>query len=41
VFAYSKTFDVKKSLAALGPPSVPLREGIARFIAWQRVQPPA
>ncbi len=36
VFAYSKTFDVKKSLAALGPPSVSLREGIARFIAWQR-----
>jgi nucleoside-diphosphate-sugar epimerase len=36
VFAYSKTFDVKKSLAALGPPSVPLREGIARFVAWQR-----
>ena len=38
VFAYSKTFDVKKALAALGPPTVPLREGIARFIAWQRGQ---
>ncbi|MDP3072750.1 MAG: NAD-dependent epimerase/dehydratase family protein [Opitutaceae bacterium] len=39
VFAYSKTFDVRKALAALGPPSVPLREGIARFVAWQRAQP--
>jgi 2-alkyl-3-oxoalkanoate reductase len=41
VFAYSKTFDVGKSLAALGPPSVALREGVARFVAWQRAQPPA
>ncbi|MBL9199484.1 MAG: NAD(P)-dependent oxidoreductase [Opitutaceae bacterium] len=39
VFAYSKTFDVRKSVAALGPPSVALREGIARFTAWQRAQP--
>ena len=39
VFAYSKTFDVQKSLAALGPPSVPLREGVAAFVRWQRAQP--
>ncbi len=39
VFAYSKTFDVKKSIATLGPPSVGLREGIERFVAWQRTQP--
>lgn len=38
VFAYSKTFDVKKTLSAFGPPSVPLRDGIARFVAWQREQ---
>lgn len=41
VFAYSKIFDVKKSLAALGPPSVSLREGVTRFVEWQRSPSPA
>ena len=38
VMAYSKTFDVSKTLAAFGPPPVPLEEGVRRFIAWQRAQ---
>ena len=38
VFAYSKTFDVAKALSALGKPSVGVREGMDRFIAWQRSQ---
>lgn len=38
VLAYSKTFDVAKALRVLGPPSVPLREGIDRFIEWQGAQ---
>lgn len=38
VLAFSKTFDVSKTLRILGPPSVPLPEGIDRFIAWQREQ---
>lgn len=38
VFAYSKTFDVSRALADLGPPSVALQEGVERFIAWQRLQ---
>ena len=40
VFAYSKTFDVSKTLATLGPPSVALTEGVRRFIAWQKNAPP-
>ena len=36
VFAYSKTFDVKKSLAAFGPPSVSIADGVAQFVAWQQ-----
>lgn len=35
VLAYSKTFDVAKSLRFLGPPSVSLEDGLDRFIAWQ------
>ena len=38
VFTYSKTFDVARTLRDLGPPSVSLTEGLARFIAWQRTQ---
>lgn len=34
VFAYSKTFDVARMLRVLGPPRVPLAEGVARFVAW-------
>jgi nucleoside-diphosphate-sugar epimerase len=39
VFAWSKTFDVQKALADLGPPSVPLANGVAAFVEWQRAQP--
>ena len=35
VFAYSKTFDVSRSVRDLGPPSVGLEEGLRRFIAAQ------
>jgi len=38
VFAYSKTFDVSKTIRMLGPPAVSLEEGSARFIHWQRAQ---
>ena len=34
VFAYSKTFDVSKMLASLGPPRVSLGEGVDRTVAW-------
>ncbi|MGI4873469.1 MAG: NAD-dependent epimerase/dehydratase family protein [Janthinobacterium lividum] len=40
VFAYSKTFDVRKCLAELGPPAVTVEEGLARFVAWWQQQPP-
>jgi 2-alkyl-3-oxoalkanoate reductase len=36
VFAYSKTFDVTRALTALGRPSVSLRDGVTRFVEWQR-----
>jgi len=36
VFAYSKTFNVAKALRDLGPPSVSVSEGVARFVEWQR-----
>lgn len=36
VFAYSKTFDVRKALRDLGSPSVALGEGVDRFVAWQK-----
>jgi nucleoside-diphosphate-sugar epimerase len=38
VFAYSKTFDVAKTLGSLGKPAVGIREGMDRFIAWQLSQ---
>ena len=38
VFAYSKTFDSSRAVRDLGPPSVALDDGIARFIAWQEKQ---
>jgi 2-alkyl-3-oxoalkanoate reductase len=38
VFAYSKTFNVAKSLRDLGPPSVSLEDGVERFVTWQRQQ---
>jgi nucleoside-diphosphate-sugar epimerase len=36
VFAYSKTFNVAKSLRELGAPSISISEGVDRFITWQR-----
>ena len=39
VFAYSKTFDVSRCLAELGPPAVSVEEGMARFVAWYQQQP--
>lgn len=38
VFAYSKTFDVRKCLAELGPPAVSVEDGVARFVAWWQAQ---
>ena len=35
VFAYSKTFDVSRCRAALGPPPVCLAEGVERLVAAQ------
>ncbi len=40
VLAYSKTFDVSKSLAAFGPPAVSLEEGVESFIRWQKQNMP-
>lgn len=34
VFAYSKTFNVTKMLATMGPPRVSLSEGVERTVAW-------
>lgn len=37
VFAWSKTFDVSRSLEILGPPPIPLAEGVERLAAdWER-----
>lgn len=36
VLAWSKTFDTRKTLAVLGPPSVTLAEALRKFIEWQR-----
>lgn len=36
VFAYSKTFDVRRMLEAFGPPPVSTDEGIIRFVEWVR-----
>jgi len=38
VFAYSKTFDVSRTLQDFGPPSLSLDEGVERFITWQKQQ---
>jgi len=38
VLAFSKTFEVSKTLRVLGPPSVLLHEGVDRFISWQLEQ---
>lgn len=34
VFAYSKTFNVRRSVEALGPPAFSNEEGLARFVDW-------
>jgi nucleoside-diphosphate-sugar epimerase len=39
VLAWSKTFDVGRALADLGPPSVSMREGVEAFVRWQKEQP--
>jgi nucleoside-diphosphate-sugar epimerase len=36
VFAWSKTFDVRRALADLGPPSVPIAAGVEAFVRWVR-----
>lgn len=36
VLGYSKTFDVRKSLSFLGPPSVSIEDGLRSFIDWQK-----
>lgn len=38
VFAYSKTFDVSKTLTILGEPKVSLEEGTRRFVTWVKQQ---
>ncbi|MGV7185384.1 NAD-dependent epimerase/dehydratase family protein [Xanthomonas axonopodis] len=38
VFAYSKTFDPRRTLADFGPPSVGLDEGVDAFVRWQAAQ---
>jgi nucleoside-diphosphate-sugar epimerase len=38
VFAWSKTFDVTRMLADLGPPSVSIADGVEAFVEWQRRQ---
>lgn len=40
VLAYSKTFDVRKTLEILGPPSVGLWEGVEAFVEWQKSRMP-
>jgi nucleoside-diphosphate-sugar epimerase len=34
--AYSKTFDVRNAVAAFGPPSVSMDEGVEHFVRWAR-----
>jgi len=36
--AWDKTFDVRRMLEDLGPPSVTLADGVDRFVAWQRAE---
>jgi nucleoside-diphosphate-sugar epimerase len=38
VFAWSKTFDVTRMLADLGPPSVSIADGVDAFVRWQQDQ---
>jgi nucleoside-diphosphate-sugar epimerase len=38
VFAWSKTFDVRKALTHLGPPSISLTDGVDAFVRWQKAQ---
>lgn len=38
VFAWSKTFDVEKTLRALGPPKVSIAAGVEAFVRWQKEQ---
>lgn len=38
VFAWSKTFDVAKTLRELGPPQVSIAAGVEAFVAWQQAQ---
>jgi nucleoside-diphosphate-sugar epimerase len=38
VLAWSKTFDVSRALADLGPPSVSIADGVEAFVRWQRGQ---
>ncbi|MEQ1892239.1 MAG: NAD(P)-dependent oxidoreductase [Planctomycetota bacterium] len=38
VLAFSKTFDVRRARAALGPPSITLEQGLSAFVAWQRAE---
>lgn len=40
VFAYSKTFDVSRTLRDLGPPAVSLEVGVGRFVDWWRRENP-
>ena len=39
VLCFSKTFDIAKARAVLGPPSRTLAESLDDFIAWQREHP--
>jgi 2-alkyl-3-oxoalkanoate reductase len=34
--AYTKTFDITATIAALGPPPISLAQGMAAFIDWQK-----
>lgn len=38
VLCFSKTFDIRRAVAVLGPPSQTLAEGLEAFVAWQREQ---
>jgi len=38
VFRYSKTFDVTRACEILGPPRVPLDQGLSQTVAWFRDQ---
>lgn len=39
VLCFSKTFDTRRAVEVLGPPSQTLAEGLEAFIAWQRERP--